>query len=405
MCSIFGAFGWDIDLGILKVIEDVAKDRGRDGCRSESYSLGGGYAAVLGNCRATPTTELQHTDLQPYDRVVHNGTIANDAELGGLPLEVDSKVIPKVIDRTSLKAFAASLSKLKGSYAIAAASDRTVFLAANYKPLHYLAVNGAIYFSSMERHLAPLAPFGIRPARLEPYTAMDLETGESVALWREHSNRALVICSGGLDSVTAAYMLKASGVDVTLLHFLYGCRAEDQEINSVARVSGHLGAEAEFHRLDYQQFKGASPLLIRDRHIAGGLAGAEYAHEWVPARNLLMLATATAYAEANGFGYIALGNNLEEAGAYPDNEEQFTTLFDDVLDYAVHDGGQVRLITPVGRLMKHEIVKEGIKLGVPYDITWSCYHGYVHPCGNCGPCLMRSLAFRRNGLKDPAFQD
>ena len=402
MCSIFGAFGAEIDAGIIMVIGGKAMDRGRDGVRMESYTLAG-RLAVLGNCRATPTTELQHTDLQPYDRVVHNGTIANDAGLGGLPWEVDSKIIPKVIDRSSLKAFAASLAKLKGSYAIAAASDRTVFLAANYKPLHYLAINGAIYFSSMERHLAPLAPYGTRPARLEPYTAMDLETGESVRLWREHSNRALVICSGGLDSVTAAYMLKAQGKEVTLLHFQYGCRAGMKELRAVAKVGHSLGAELVTLPIDFRLFDGTSPLLT-GRPIAEGLAGAEYAHEWVPARNLLMLATATAYAEANGFGYIALGNNLEEAGAYPDNEEQFTELFDAVLDYAVHDGGNVRLLTPVGRLMKHEIVKEGVALGVPYGHTWSCYRGFAGHCGECGPCLMRKLAFSRNGLKDPAFE-
>ena len=63
----------------------------------------------------------------------------------------------------------------------------------------------------------------------------------------------------------------------------------------------------------------------------------------------------------------------------------------------------VRLVTPVGRLMKHEIVKQGVKLGVPYDLTWSCYSGGDRHCGECGPCTMRSLAFQRNGRKDPVF--
>jgi len=156
--------------------------------------------------------------------------------------------------------------------------------------------------------------------------------------------------------------------------------------------------------LDYSQSAGNSPLLT-DGQIAPGVTGAEYAHEWVPARNLLMIAKAVAYAEANGYGAVALGNNLEEGGAYPDNEEQFTTLLNAALPYAVQEGSKVELLAPVGMLMKHEIVALGARLGVPYELTWSCYRGGEHHCGACGPCFMRREAFRRNGLVDPAFEE
>jgi len=366
----------------------------------QRYDLAGGQVAYLGNWRATPTTEVWDAEDQPYDGVVHNGTIANDVELGALPGEVDSMVLPRVIDRSSLRSVACSLGKVQGSFAIAAVSSDTVYAAVNYKPLHLLRIAGVTYFSSMERHLLPECGFGLRPGRLQPYTVTDLISGDSLPLPRETTSRALVVCSAGLDSTTVAYDLVAKGYEVDLLHFRYGCRAESREVQMVQKIADDLRREVVFLDIDYSSFTGQSPLLTGGS-ISQGKAGAEYAHEWVPARNLLMLAHAVAYAEANEYSFVALGNNLEESGAFPDNEEEFTNLLGHALDYAVHDGGHVQLISPVGGMMKHEIVKLGTSLGVPYGLTWSCYYGGEVHCGNCGPCFMRETAFDRNGLEVP----
>ena len=397
---------------VLGRICERARDRGRDGGRIEVFPLSDGLSGALGNWRATPTTEVESAPSQPYDGVVHNGTIANDVELGIRPGEVDSMVLPRIISRDSLESLASSLAQVQGSYAMAVKTPSTVYLATNYKPLYVLRIKGAVYFSSMERHLSPETEWGMRATRISPYTVTDLLTGESVDLPRAETNRALVICSGGLDSTTVAYELLAQGYEVDLLHFRYGCRAESREAQLVGRIASHmkrhsdLGAYCEpqafYLDIDYSKFSGGSPLLT-DASIAQGKAGAEYAHEWVPARNLLMIAHAVAYAEANDYSYVALGNNLEESGAFPDNEEEFTHLLGDVLDYAVHDGGRVQLLSPVGHLMKHEIVSRGVGLGVPFGLTWSCYYGGEVHCGNCGPCFMRRTAFKRNGLTDPVF--
>tara|TARA_R110000824_G_C15221116_1_gene677589 strand:+ start:934 stop:2166 length:1233 start_codon:yes stop_codon:yes gene_type:complete len=406
MCSIYGAYSktGKIDHKALSKIRHLAKDRGRDGGRHECLSLENGTEIVLGNWRATPTTEVMAAPSQPYGGIVHNGTIANDKELGGREGEVDSMVLQRVLDRTNLTALVKSLGSVKGSYALGVSSKDKLYLATNYKPIYLLAKGEAFYFSSMERHLLPLCKLGQRPQRISPYTAMDLSTGETQGLKRESNMRALVICSSGLDSTTVAYMLKERGYDVGLLHFTYGCKAESREANLIQQIAADLECGATFLPIDYSQFKGSSPLLT-DGDIAVGEEGAEFAHEWVPARNLVMIAHAVAYAEANGFGSIALGNNLEESGAFPDNEEEFTHLLDQVLDYAVHDGRQVRLLSPVGHLMKHEIVKTGVGLGVPYELTWSCYRGGEAHCGNCGPCFMRREAFRRNKLNDPTIYE
>jgi 7-cyano-7-deazaguanine synthase len=213
------------------------------------------------------------------------------------------------------------------------------------------------------------------------------------------ATRALVVCSGGLDSVVAATKLVREGHDVELIHFMYGSRAEGREQAAVVAVGEALGVPVRFHAISAYQPED-SPLLRADSTIAGGEEGAEFAHEWVPARNLLMLATATALAEARGFQLVALGNNLEEAGAYPDNEPEFIDRFNDLLPFAVGDGKRVRVVMPVGNMMKHEIVALGHELKAPLHLTWSCYRtGPVH-CGRCGPCYMRSTAFHINGLPE-----
>jgi 7-cyano-7-deazaguanine synthase len=213
------------------------------------------------------------------------------------------------------------------------------------------------------------------------------------------TQRALVVCSGGMDSVVAAAYVKANGCDVTLLHFRYGSRAEGPEQESIRNVAEAMGVNVVFKEMPiYSQSD--SPLLRADDTIAGGEAGAEFAHEWVPARNLVMLSIATAYAEAQGFDTLVLGNNLEEAGAYPDNEPEFIARFNDLLPFAIGDGKKLKVIMPVGNLMKHEIVALGHELGAPLHLTWSCYRAGEKHCGTCGPCFMRRTAFRINGLDE-----
>jgi 7-cyano-7-deazaguanine synthase len=208
------------------------------------------------------------------------------------------------------------------------------------------------------------------------------------------------VCSGGLDSVVAAtYVKKVIGVDTELIHFCYGSRAEGPEVIAVQAAADALGVPCTVFPLPVYK-PSDSPLLQADSKIAGGEEGAEFAHEWVPARNLLLLSVATAYAEANGFDTIVLGNNLEEAGAYPDNEPEFIAKFNDLLPFAVGDGKRMRVMMPVGNLMKHEIVELGHRIGAPLDKTWSCYRAGEQHCGTCGPCYMRRTAFEINGLEE-----
>lgn len=374
-----------------------------------------GSAVMLGNLRAEPTTEYvkdkQRGDQQPYQlrgwTIVHNGTIANDKALrtNELPTTIDSAAIVELLEPgIGASWFARCVAKLKGSFAILAHSELTpgvMYAAVNYRPLWYIRTELGFFFASSREFF----PEGKHvPVMVEPYSVMEFSLGATAprklrSLKPEGSKRALVVCSGGLDSVVSARWAQREGYDVTLLHFHYGSRAQGPETAAVQAVAGALGVPLILQQIGLYR-PTDSPLLDAQSTVAGGEAGAEFAYEWVPARNLLMLAMATALAEARGIQTIVLGNNLEEAGAYPDNEPEFIDRFNDVLPFAVGDGKSMKVIMPVGNMMKHEIVALGHELDAPMHLTWSCYRAGALHCGKCGPCFMRRKAFEINNLPE-----
>jgi 7-cyano-7-deazaguanine synthase len=473
MCAIIGFLAeaspsptqrLDRASAILKQVWEKSHQRGRDGrglladvgsgkkflhkdtsrwtgAESQAYPLYASHIfpqALIANLRAEPTTEYvrdkRGEDQQPYQcgkwAIVHNGTIANDQELrnGKIDTPIDSAAIVEKLDALenpfnyASDTFGDMVKLLKGSYAILAMSEDSdaLYYACNYRPLWYVIVPevGAVIASSRE-----YLPQQYGPRMLPPYTMgafardargkVSLKACNSVRTTPPGRRRALVVCSGGLDSVVAAtHAQKILSMDVTLLHFRYGSRAQGPEIEAIRDIAKALGAPLIIQDIGVYQPED-SPLLRKDSTIAGGEAGAEFAYEWVPARNLLMLSMATAIAEARGIETIVLGNNLEEAGAYPDNEPEFIDRFNDLLPFAVGDGKRMEVIMPVGNMMKHEIVNLGMELGAPLHLTWSCYranmrntiragdrtYDYIH-CGTCGPCFMRRTAFKINNIPE-----
>lgn len=398
MCSICGGTTWN---WISEYIWEYSQDRGRDDHGKNITSDG----TWIGNHRAIPTTEIQHPiEKQPVgkdEKIVFNGIVSNDSDLGIRNGEADTSVLPRTLDFSSLKRFRDSIHEnLTGSYAIAVKfTSGIIWLACNYKPIWILERDEEAYFSSLKHHF----PLTEHPYRMEPYSVRELNSFQrSLPIPRNQSNKALVICSGGLDSTTvASYVCQKHGrKNTTLLHFDYGCLATEREIQQVRVIADCLKCAC---RIEKMPTFGSSSLLSKGSEISQGIAGAEYAHEWVPARNLVMLSLTVSLAEAENYGHIYLGTNLEEAGAYPDNEEQFILDFNNLLYGAVQNGVKMEIHTPLGGLMKHEIIPFGQKYNTPYHLTWSCYRGGDKHCGECGPCFMRKTAFERNGLKDPVM--
>lgn len=452
MCSIFGAIlnhvVNDVQAERIKKVLNMmygsAYERGRDG-RGYVQNIGRergaffknidrqfstvdqmdlnlfvGDSVFVGNMRAEPTTEfvqVKHiSDQQPYScgqwAIVHNGTIANDRDLrtGELGTNIDSAAIAEQLELAShewaaLSAFHSVIVKLKGSFAILAMNRETpgvMYYACNYRPIWYIKKYDSIFFASTRRSFEQ----SDSPQMIAPYTMGAFTHGGKMTKvtlqtpqW-PYKQRSLVVCSGGMDSVVSAAAVIAMGHEVELVHFQYGSRAEGPEVKAILAVAAHYNVPLYFKALPNVWDIGDSPLLQHDSKIAGGEAGAEFAHEWVPARNLVMLAVATAFAEAKGFDNIILGNNLEEAGSYPDNEPEFIDRFNDLLPFAIGDGKKVRILMPVGNMMKHEIVEYGLALKAPLHLTWSCYRSGMLHCGKCGPCFMRRTAFQINHTEE-----
>ena len=373
---------------------------------------------MIANFRAEPTTEFvvkkTSNDQQPYSlggwHIVHNGTIANDKELrtNEYPTTIDSAAIVEQLNRGNVtnelsakSLFHMMVSRIKGSYAILATHDdfpELMLAACNYRPIWYARQDNGVFFASSKDYFPP----DFNPEMMEPYSAWAFGPyhSEPLSIRTEYGKRALVICSGGMDSVVAAAKMKDDGYKIELLHFQYGSRAETPEEAAIKMVAEYF--EAPLHIMPMKIYNPKdSPLLRSDSNIAGGEAGAEFAHEWVPARNLVMLAMATAFAEARGIGYIVLGNNLEEAGAYPDNEPEFINRFNDLLPFAVGDGKRVKVVMPVGNYMKHEIVAIGHEVGAPFSNSMELAPCRIQPIvGRVNPCYMRRTAFEINKLPE-----
>jgi len=446
MCGIFGGFAMD-NVAQIDAVARRSRERGRDSwgivnLNEMTKSVKGvGYPPIpargpfLGYYRGTPVWEDSRTldDVQPFRAgadldewtVVHNGTIANDKELweelkftgsaewshpAGRPTEVDSWIIAACLVEWGWET---TIRKLKGSFAILAYSarqPRMIYWASNYKPLWMLSNGkGAYTFASQRSYFDntynPMKDPG--PIELGPYQYGSLS---DIGVLRSHSLypvrkreyfRTLVVCSGGLDSSVVAWQHHQVGHQVNLLHFRYGCRAETKEVEAVYNMASAVGGRVIELPTNFFEQHAQSVLTDAQGVISGGEAGAEFANEWVPARNTVMLALALAYAEANDYDCIALGSNQEESGAFPDNEQEFVNKWRELAPYALKAYKHVTFSDPLAGLMKHDIVEFGHKLNMPFELTWSCYHGEEIHCGDCGPCSMRRKAFEMAGVTDP----
>jgi len=215
--------------------------------------------------------------------------------------------------------------------------------------------------------------------------------------------KAVCLLSGGMDSSTLAYVAKSRGYDILALHLNYGQRTERKEQKSAKKIASLLNAEAFVEiNLDYFTKFGASSLT--DDKITVEEFDPERAripNTYVPFRNANLLSIATSFAEAKGADAIFIGVQSLDYSGYPDCRPQFIEAFQRVIDLGTKDTTRITLFTPFINMTKTGILQEGIRLGVPYEYTWSCYRNEEKACGTCGSCHFRKEAFAAVGKRDP----
>jgi 7-cyano-7-deazaguanine synthase len=215
--------------------------------------------------------------------------------------------------------------------------------------------------------------------------------------------KAVCLLSGGMDSSTLAYLAKSEGYDILALHLNYGQRTERKELVCAKKIA-HLLEAKDFIEVDVEYFSKFGASSLTDNTIAVERFEPSQAHmpnTYVPFRNANLLSIATSYAEAKEADAIFIGVQSLDYSGYPDCRPQFIVAFQRVIDLGTKDSTHITLKTPFIHMTKTEILKVGIKLGVPYEHTWSCYRNAGKACGTCGSCHFRKEAFASIGATDP----
>jgi len=222
---------------------------------------------------------------------------------------------------------------------------------------------------------------------------------------KRNVKQAVVLLSGGLDSATTLYVAMSKGYACRCLIVDYGQRhaREQRHAQAVAQEAG-----CPYHVLKIQMPWQGSALL--DSSAALPVNRKKFSDKipstYVPSRNIIFLSFAASFAEACGAGAIFIGANAVDYSGYPDCRPEFYTAYQRALDRGTKAGVQgrrLKIYTPLISKTKAQIIRTGIKLGVPYELTWSCYKGGKLPCGRCDSCLLRAKGFQEARIDDPAL--
>lgn len=227
--------------------------------------------------------------------------------------------------------------------------------------------------------------------------------------------KALVLNSGGVDSTTCVGLaVKELGAENVITASLYYGQKHDKELQCAQKVADYYGVRhIEEDISNIMKYAGDVCSLIKgskdeilDMSYVDQIAmnGEGRVGTYVPFRNGLLLSIATAYADSLFPGEevdIYYGAHADDAAgsAYADCSPQFADAMDEAINIGTY--GKIHVKRPLINMNKAGVVKTGLEIGVPYELTWSCYHGGEKACGVCGTCIDRRNAFHLNGVEDP----
>ncbi len=216
---------------------------------------------------------------------------------------------------------------------------------------------------------------------------------------------AVVSLSGGLDSCVASAVAKAAGCELALLHADYGQLTEARERKAFEDIADFYGVPANRRLvIPFTNLSVIGGSALTDSSIAlpeGDLHRVGVPVSYVPFRNAHLLATAVSWAEVIGATRIYVGFVEEDSSGYPDCTEAFLKAFEKAAQLGTKPETQLQFHAPLIHLHKSGIVREGLELGAPLHLSWSCYQGEEEACGRCDSCLLRLRGFQEAGATDP----
>lgn len=190
--------------------------------------------------------------------------------------------------------------------------------------------------------------------------------------------------------------------DTAAVHVSYGQRTEDRERKAFLAVCERLGIENRLITRN-EALRAIGGSALTDPNIAvpeGHTLGQEIPVTYVPFRNAHFLAVAVSWAEVLGAGQVYIGAVEQDSSGYPDCRPEYYAAFNALIRQGTKEGN-IEVVTPLIAMRKSQIVRLGLELNAPLDLTWSCYQGNARACGSCDSCRLRRRAFEEAGVEDP----
>lgn len=219
------------------------------------------------------------------------------------------------------------------------------------------------------------------------------------------SLRHLAVClvSGGMDSCVTAAIANEENGELAFLHVSYGQLTEARERQAFVDLADSFQVTKRLIvSLDHLKQIGGSSLTDASMPVTEArLQSRGIPNSYVPFRNSHLLSIATSWAEVIGASRIYIGAVAEDSSGYPDCRPEFYEAFQHAIDAGTKPETQIEIVTPIIHLRKSDIIRRGVELNAPLQMTWSCYQAEDRACGRCDSCGLRLRAFHEAGLTDP----
>jgi len=216
--------------------------------------------------------------------------------------------------------------------------------------------------------------------------------------------KAIVLVSGGMDSCVTAALARDEGNELYFLHLNYGQRTERRELKAFHDLADHYGVPEDRRMvvsISHLAKIGGSSLIDSSIPVsAADLESETIPSSYVPFRNAHILSIAVSWAEVAEAARIYIGAVHEDSSGYPDCRPEYYAAFNEVIRLGTA-AGDIRIETPIIHMSKEDIIRKGLELGAPLDLTWSCYQSEDTACGVCDSCALRLRGFERVGVPDP----